>query len=82
MEAPQPFTYVEIQAWCHLADRRLAPWELDAVMDMDVARRNALYETRDSGETPQNLRRTVSFRDQAEAERLFDSMGTVIDVEE
>lgn len=78
-EAPQPFSYVEIDAWCRLTGQTLAPWELAAIMEMDVARRVAIAESQEVTQTPEGVRRTVSLRDVKTAESLFDSFGTVID---
>lgn len=74
---PQAFTYLEIEAWARLVQNPLAPWEVEAIMSMDVARRAAL----DAGkgeERPPGLTRLVSAHSEA-AERMFDRFGEVRD---
>lgn len=85
MGGAQAFTYVEIEAWTRLADQSLAPWEVEALMAMDSARREVWSQQRDdedgrpqgpNGEAP---RRVVSFRDAGAVERLLDGFGEVRD---
>lgn len=76
---PQAFTYQDIEAWTRLADHPLSPWEVEIVMAMDVARREAWNETKDDASRPPGMRRIVSFRNVAAAERMFDRFGEVRD---
>jgi hypothetical protein len=77
---PQAFAYAEIEAWSRLSRHDLAPWEVEAIMDMDVARRNAWAESKpENGERPPGVRRLVSFRNVEAAERMFDRFGEVRD---
>lgn len=77
---PQAFAYVEIEAWSRLYRQDLAPWEVEAIMDMDVARRNAWAESKTDGtERPPGITRLVSFQNVEAAERMFDRFGEVRD---
>lgn len=76
---PQAFTFAEIEAWARLADQPFGPGDLEAIMAMDVARRTAWDEVKDAGTRPPGMRRLVSFRDHAAAERMFDRFGDVRD---
>ncbi len=81
---PQAVSYIDIQAWSGLMQITLAPWEVDAFMAMDIARRGALRELVDAGGSEKDglpkASRTVSFNSEA-AERMFDGFGTVIEVD-
>jgi hypothetical protein len=78
-ETPQPFTGQDVQAWCALSSLSLLSWELDALMEMDAARRSALMECRALADQPTDVRRTVSFKDARAIESMFDSFGEVVE---
>lgn len=44
---PQALTYLEIAAWARLMGEAPRPWEVEALLAMDVARRAALNEEPD-----------------------------------
>jgi hypothetical protein len=76
---PQAFTYVELEAWTRLADETLAPWEVEGIMAMDVARREALSADKPEAEAkPAGMRRLVRANSKA-AEAMFDRFGEVRD---
>lgn len=33
---PSPITFPDIAAWCQLHRRRLTPWEVDTIKDLDA----------------------------------------------
>jgi len=43
---PQPLTFTDIQAWCRLYGLALTAWELDTLLQMDVAFMAALQRNR------------------------------------
>lgn len=85
MGGSQAFTYAEIESWVRLAGEALAPWEVEAVVAMDGARREVWGEHRDGefgrpqGPNGEAARRVVSFSDPGAVERMLDGFGDVRD---
>lgn len=70
---PQPFSYLEIQAWCSLSGEILARWEVEAIMSMDVVRRNGLSAKEQEPLRETGLRRSVPFNRASSS--LFDRIA-------
>lgn len=85
MGGAQAFTYAEIESWTRLADQPLAPWEVEAVVAMDGARREVWGQQQDGedgrlhGPNGEGVRRVVSFSDPSAVERMLDGFGDVRD---
>lgn len=50
MGGPAPVTYLDIEAWARLTDRRLEPHEVQALTEIDRAVRYPGPEPEDEGE--------------------------------